>query len=85
MDIRLVIQVGNGSGNLQDPVVGPSREAQFVNGGFQKIARRLVDTAVLPDMAAAHLGIAVDIAATKTPGLLLSCRADTFADLLRWF
>ncbi len=79
-DIRVSLKVGNGPGNLQDPVIGPRGQTQLVDGGFQQGVGGLIRPAVLFDMAAAHLGIAINFGAGKPFGLALTGRVDPLSD-----
>jgi len=68
-DIWLVFQIRNGAGDLEHPVKGSGRKPQFVDGRLQKAARGVIDLAVDFDMAAAHLGVAVNFGPGKPSGL----------------
>ena len=58
-NVRLGLQIRNSAGNLQHPVKGPGRQAQFVDGRLQQAARGVIDLTVGFDVAAAHLCVAV--------------------------
>lgn len=60
LDVLATVEVGDGAGNFQDAVVGTSREAELVHGGFQNVAARLVKFAVFLDKLRSHLRVGVD-------------------------
>jgi len=65
-NIGFAFQVGDGAGDLEHAVKGAGRKAQFVDGRFQQRPGRRIDVAVGFDMAAAHLGVAVEFGSGKS-------------------
>jgi hypothetical protein len=59
-NVGCFVEIGNGAGDFKDPVVGPCRQTEFVNGAFKKIAGGLVNPAMFFNMPVDHLGIAVN-------------------------
>jgi hypothetical protein len=47
-------EVGDGAGQLQDPVVAAGRELQLSNGGADQLLAGLVQPAVVTDLGRAH-------------------------------
>ena len=79
-NIALSGQVGQGPGNLQDPIIGPGGEAQFVHRGFQQTLGIQANGAMRTNMPTAHPGVAKDPGPCKTPGLNLAGHFHPFAD-----
>jgi hypothetical protein len=55
------VEVGDGTRNLQDAVVGARRESQARHGAFEQPVAIRRDVAVLPELPRAHLRIAVNL------------------------
>jgi len=51
-------QVSDGSGNFYDPVICPYRQANLIDGCFKQPIRGAIDSAMLFNLAVAHLGVA---------------------------
>src|SRR3990172_5452141 len=57
-DRLLSLKVGDGSRHLEDPIVGPRREAQPLDRGFEEPLPFRPDGAMPADLLGAHLGVA---------------------------
>jgi len=77
------LEVGNGSGNLKNPVVGTGGQSQFIDGRFQQRSGIIIDLAVFLDVTAAHLGVGVNLGSGKPFGLDSASRGRPFADVFR--
>jgi len=84
-DIRCGLQVGNGAGDFQDPVVRSCREIQPLHGMLQQHIPFLAQAADLPDLFRRDLRIAIDSFIIQIPFLLyLPGRHHPFPDHLRF-
>ena len=75
-DGPLPFQVGDGPGDLEDPVVGPGGEAQALHGHLQQALGLGGRGAVLLDESGRHVGVGVDAGFMETPRLDLPGRYD---------
>ena len=76
-------QVGDGAGDLEDAGVGPGREAELVDGLFQKSLGAIPDLTIFFQKAGGHLGVAVDALAGKALALVLPGLVHSSLDDLR--
>lgn len=60
LDVFAAIEVGDGAGDFEDPVVCASRETETVHGVFQDVAARLVEVAIFLDKLRSHLCIGMN-------------------------
>jgi hypothetical protein len=60
-DVAAAGKVGDGAGDLENAAVSAGGQAQLVDGGFQKTLRVLADTTEAFDVAASHLGVAMEL------------------------
>ena len=60
-DIAAAVKVCNRARDLEDAVVGPGGKPELVDGRFQQVAAGRIDGAVTLDLAAAHLGVTVNL------------------------
>jgi hypothetical protein len=67
-DLDRAGQVGNRSGDLQNPVVGSSTEPQFPHGELEGLLARDVQGAQRSDLAGRDIGIAVTAGQLALPG-----------------
>ena len=85
-DVRIAGQVGDGSGDLEDAVVGPGAESQLGHGHLEKLFSLGADGALTLDVLRAHLGVGIDLSAFEPPELdLPGARHDVFEFDLRHF
>ena len=77
VNIRGCLQIGKCTQNLENPVIGPGRETQPVDGRIQHRAGRRINLAEFPDLAARHLRIAVNRQLEKPLGLWIARAAAT--------
>jgi len=73
-------EVGDGSGDLEDAVVGAGGEGEAIDRLRQESARRRRELAVLPEVARRHLGVGGDAGASEAIPLDGAGRFDAFAD-----
>ncbi len=66
VDVVRGVEVGNGTGNLEDAVIGARREPQTVGDQFQHAVSVGIQFAIPLDEAWRHLGITVDFGAVIT-------------------
>jgi transposase len=50
----LIVEVGNGTGNPQDTVVGSGREAEVVDGGAEQFRPSMIELAMFADRSSHH-------------------------------
>ena len=82
LDVLAVIQIGNGTGNFQDPVVRPGRKAQPLHGITQSLLAALIQHTIALQQFRCHLGIGVYSRELLEPQLLyLPCLDHPFANL----
>lgn len=84
-DVFAGFEIGNGSGDLDDPVVGAGGKAELPNGLVQERLAGLVDPAEFFEVLGLELGIRVDSLAGKPLELDVSCPAHSHADRFRLF
>jgi hypothetical protein len=80
-DYAFLVQIGNGAGNLLNTDVGAHRKAPLVDGGFEQAVGRVVDPAMLFDVTAGHLGVAVDLGAGQSLRLNFTGSLHPFLDV----
>ena len=57
LQLRIVFQIGNGPGDLQDAVVSAGAQALLLHGTLEHAFAVGIEFAVRPDLARSHLGI----------------------------
>jgi hypothetical protein len=73
-------KVGNGAGDLENAAVSAGGQAQLVDGGFQKTLRVVADMTEALDVAASHLGVAMELKSFEAVGLDRTGIADPLPD-----
>ncbi len=79
-DLFAGLQVRDGAGHFQDPVVGAGGKAELVHGLFHERLAVVADLAVLPDMARLHVRIGIDTVAFEAFELGCPGAGDAVAD-----
>ena len=74
----LILQVRNGSGYLEDAVVGPCAEAELLNRLLEKSVSCGIDLAVSFYVARLHESVGIDEIAREPLELPFSCSNDSF-------
>ena len=80
-DIRITLQVCNGSGYFQDAGMCPGAEGKPVHGLFKQQGGVFVNLTELFDLTAAHAGICVDLAPPESVALDFPCTDDPLQNL----
>src|SRR5262249_31115711 len=74
-------EVGDGAGELEDPVVGPRRETEAADGKLEQLLRLRLDLAEGLHLPAVHRGVDEDGAALEAPRLDVTRGGHPGADL----
>ncbi len=67
-DLLPPVEVGDGAGGLQNPIVGPSAEAHAPHGHLEGAFAGLVEAAVRPEMRAGNVGVVKAARSLPLPG-----------------
>jgi hypothetical protein len=74
-------EIGNGPRDLEDLVVAPGREAEFVDGHFEEFLAFFVQRAILLDLPVIHVRVGVNAGILKSLLLDLPGTDGSFPDL----
>ena len=83
-DARFFIHVGNRSGDFENPMMGSSTHAEFIDDSSHDFVPRIVEFAVFAHLSHAHLRIAPNRSPRKSLSLERPARFDALADACRW-
>jgi hypothetical protein len=73
-------KVGNGTGYLEDSIIGTGREGKFLHGLLEEVALFPADGTVTANLTVLHAGVTGGIGAYKTDNLKIACNGDTLTD-----
>jgi hypothetical protein len=80
LDSVVGLKVGDRPSDLQDPIVGPGRQAQLVHGQLDQFPSVLIETAILFELTGPQLRVA-EYSVVLIPFLLYPARVtDPFAE-----